>query len=222
MSYGIGQGVGGSAEAQQTRCACLLLLDTSAAMSGQRIDQLNAGLMHFKQALYANAQSAQRVDVGIVSFGPVRTVTEFVSADRFYPPFLVSTADTPIGAAIEQGVDMVRQRTQYYQANGLGYYRPWIFLVTAGAPSDSWRNAAELVRQGEASKDFQFFAVGMEGADMEALAQISVRAPLKLKEVNFRELFDWLSASMDTIARSSPGDTVPLINPTAAGGWALA
>ncbi len=220
MHNGVAHDVGGAADAQGTRCACLLLLDTSAAMSGPRIDQLNTGLMHFKQALYTNAQTAQRIDVGIVGFGPPRTLSEFMSADRFYPPFLVSTTDTPIGAAVEHGVEMVRQRRAYYTANGLGCYRPWLFLISGSPPSDSVQRAAALVRQGEADKDFQFFAVGMDGADMATLARISVRAPLKLKEGGFRELFDWLAASMDTIARSTPGDTVPLINPTAAGGWA--
>src|SRR5687768_6330927 len=85
----------------ENRCPCLLLLDTSGSMAGRPIDELNAGLVQFKDELAADAMAAKRVEVAIVTFGPVQTVTEFVGANDFYPPTLSTTGDTPMGAAIE-------------------------------------------------------------------------------------------------------------------------
>ena len=69
-----------------------------------------------------------------------------------------------MSAAIETGVELLAARKQTYKQAGLSYYRPWIFLITDGAPTDNWKRAVELVRGGEQQKQFSFFAVGVEGA----------------------------------------------------------
>jgi uncharacterized protein YegL len=201
----------------EPRCACLLLLDVSGSMSGAPIAQLNAGLQTFKEALSSDELAMSRVEIGIVSFGPVRIVSEFQGAETFIPPTLEAQADTPMGAAILRGIEMLRDRKNQYRAHGIPFYRPWIFLITDGSPTDEWRSAAAAVKEGEASKAFAFFAVGVTGANMETLSQISVRSPLPLPGLKFRELFLWLSSSMSGVSRSTPGTEVPL---ESTHGWA--
>ena len=208
------------AENPENRCPCLLLLDNSGSMNGRRLEELNAGLQQLKEELCADSMASKRVEVGVVSFGPVTVVNDFVTADSFIAPHLMAAGDTPMGAAIEQGLEMVRLRKEQYKQNGISYYRPWVFLITDGEPTDEWARAAAKIREGEVSKSFMFFAIGVAGANMETLGKISVRTPLSLKGLQFREMFSWLSNSLSSVSKSIPNTEVQLLNPATPDGWA--
>ena len=228
----------------EPRCPCVLLLDTSGSMNDVKqvslalspvqkvmhdspttrlvrpIDELNAGLAAFRQELMSDELAVKRVELSLITFGPVRRLTDFQSPDVFRPAILNAEGDTPMGLAIEKAVEVVRGRKVEYRQNGISYYRPWIFLISDGEPTDNWQYGAELVRSGEQARAFAFFAVGVEGANFDILSRISARQPLKLNGLRFREMFMWLSSSLSSVSRSSPGDDVALKNPVTPDGWA--
>ena len=80
----------GFADNPEPRCPCLLLLDTSGSMQGRPISELNAGLIALKDELMADAVAAKRVEIGILTFGPIKIITDFTTADQFDPPTPVS------------------------------------------------------------------------------------------------------------------------------------
>lgn len=209
------------ADNPEPRCACLLLLDTSSSMKGAPIEELSEGLRELREALLADSLAAKRVEVGVITFGDtIDVLAEFATVDDFHPQNLKANGGTPMGAAIIRAADLLEDRKAQYRAAGVAYYRPWIFLVTDGAPTDDWRRAAKVVAEGEARKQFMFYSVCVDGASMDVMSQISTRTPLRLKGLQFRELFAWLSSSLSSVSRSTPGEAAVLVNPAAPDGWA--
>ncbi|OAI41461.1 hypothetical protein AYO40_03120 [Planctomycetaceae bacterium SCGC AG-212-D15] len=209
------------AENPEPRCPCVLLLDVSGSMAGEPINELNKGIVQFKDELVADGLAAKRVEVSIITFGGmVQTACDFTTPAHFVPPVLAADGDTPLGTAVNMGLDLLERRKHTYRSNGIAYYRPWIFLITDGAPTDEWNSGAIRVKKGEDKKEFAFFTVGVEGANYDVLAQLCLRQPLKLKELRFRDLFKWLSSSLKSVSRSNPGQAVSLSNPTGPSGWA--
>ncbi len=199
----------------EPRCPCILLLDVSGSMNGRPINELNAGLVTFRDELLADSLALKRVELGIVTFGPVHVEQPFTSAANFFPPILFAQGDTPMGSAITKALDMVEERKREYRANGISYYRPWIFLITDGAPTMSGRLPPTKCFRGKKIRSCLLYH-GVQGADMKTLAQISVRQPLPLQGLQFRELFSWLSSSLRSVSRSTPGTEVVLEAPK---GW---
>ena len=136
----------------------------------------------------------------------------FITVDQFQPPFLEAKGGTPMGEAIQRSLALLHERKEIYKQNGLDYFRPWMFVITDGKPTDRiWEAAAEQVKQEENRRGVIFYGVGVEKADMQVLSRFSdARQPVKLKGLAFGDLFMWLSKSLSVIAHSRPGEQAPL------------
>lgn len=201
------------ADNPENRCPVILLLDTSGSMYGEPINALNRGISTFKEDIIKDTQASLSVELAIITFGEkVQLAQDFITIDEFNPPKLEATGVTPMGEAMEKALILLESRKRTYKENGVGYYRPWIFLITDGAPTDNWQIPAEMVREAEAQKRCLFFTVAVEGADMDKLKQIAPidRPPVVLNGLDFRGLFQWLSTSMKRVSGGKIGEAVAL------------
>lgn len=203
------------AENPEPRCPCVLLLDTSGSMQGAPIEALNQGLLSFKDELTKNPLASRRVEVSIVTFDSnINVVQDFVTADQFTPPILTAQGLTTMGAGIHKSLDLIQERKTQYRSNGVAYYRPWIFMITdgepQGEPDEVIKQASARLQSDETNKRVAFFSVGVENANMSRLSELAVRTPLKLKGLNFVEMFVWLSASMSAVSHSKVDEQVAL------------
>lgn len=202
------------AENPDPRAPCLLLLDTSASMGGEPIQALNEGLQTFRDDLMTDELARRRVEIAVITFGSdgVQTEQEFVTADNWTPPQLKAGGATPLGGALTAGLQLLRERKDMYREAGLQYFRPWVFLITDGEPTDAYEEAARNVRQADADHGLAFFVVAVERANVTKLSEIAPaeRPPLKLRGLQFAELFVWLSQSQQRVSHSRVGDQLAL------------
>lgn len=206
----LNEGLRAFGEALKNDRLASLRVEVAVVSFGGQVRALDVRGAETKEMIPYNAYAlAKREPMKQVPFDALQA---FVTVDRFFPPFLEASGDTPMGEAIQRALALLRERKEIYKQNGLDYFRPWIFVITDGHPTDKgWEKVAEQIKQEEARKGVLFYAVGVEKADMQVLSRFSdVRTPLKLKGLAFSELFQWLSKSLSVIAHSRPGEQAPL------------
>lgn len=205
------------------RTPCVLILDASGSMntSGSkgktRIAELNEGIQTLEQALKSDDAAISRVQLGIVTVGgpsnSADVLMDWTDVENFEAFPLVADGATPLGIGVRLGLEMIEQIKKDLRSNGINYTRPWMMIITDGEPTDSsadWAAAAQACKDAEASKKVEVFTIGVDGANLATLSQLSARTPALLDGLKFKELFLWLSSSLSAASRSRPGDALAL------------
>lgn len=194
---------------------CVLLVDCSWSMrdSGD-IDEVNAGLRQFANEVKEDELARNRADIVVIAIQDpgLRVVVPPVLARDFEAPTLAADGGTPIGGAIQLGLDTIEARRAEYRSRGAQAYAAMMFLLTDGQPTDDYRAAAQAAQAMEDRKKLNFYCIGTSSADFATLAEISPdgRSPARLEEGRFRDLFRWISDSLTVTANSVPGASAPL------------
>ncbi len=199
---------------------CVLFLDSSSSMSsGDAIDEVNDGLRQFEAEIKEDEIARNRVDIAVVEFkSAARCVSSFTLAREFQAPKLTASGATAMGAALELGHHLYKQRRDEYRQNGVkALCGMGVLLTDGGATDDISRGVAafkELIVLGKVD----FFCAGTSTADFETLKAINPdRAPLRLADhESIVKLFRWISDSLKTLSRSTPGQPTGLPPTT---GW---
>lgn len=191
----------------------VILVDISNSMEGGAIDELNKGLVEFNNALRSDSLAMGRAEVCIISFNSsVRTEVGFRPAVQFEPPTLAASGLTAMNEAIEAALDALEARKAEYRANGVEYYRPWLFLLTDGAPTDTAREtvAKSRLQNAISNRKVVYMPMGIGAyADTSKLQSyypddMTERPVLKASASDFKEAFTWLSNSISVVSRSNP------------------
>jgi uncharacterized protein YegL len=193
----------------EPRCACVLLLDTSASMAGEPIAELNQGIKAFADALQEDPLARKRTEVEVISFGgeEPEIKSPFSEMGAFEPVELHAGGRTPMAASILTALDQLQERKRIYQDMGVEFFRPWLIMMTDGAPTDDPSvvdTALTKLRNWEEKKHVNVFPVGVgENADMAFLARASTaREPLHLHQAQLTQFFEWASVNLAAVSSS--------------------
>ena len=193
--------------ASEPHMACLLLLDTSGSMGGEPIRELNEGLNKFKLDVCEDKTTRDVLDIAIVEFNSgLNVVQEFVPIEYMEPVNLEARGGTNMSPAIQKAIDMVNERSRFYRRSGTEPYKPWIIMISDGAPQDDITEIVKVIQDMEENEKLKFFSLGVEGYDSQTLHRLSGPKVMKLKGYDFSSFFDWVNKSMRSVSVSSPGE----------------
>jgi hypothetical protein len=201
------------------RLAVAVVLDTSGSMSGKPIEELRRAVDMFFQDVAADVDACELCDIAFIRVGSdVGTLRPFASATV---PGLVGTIEadgtTPMGAGIVEAMRQLDRRKAEYSKRGTPYYQPWLVIISDGQPTDDTSEAETRTSDAVRAKKLTVFPVAVgDSVDMARLQRLAGGTPpVRLKGLDFRALFQWLSKSMSVASKSRPGETVELPNPFA-------
>lgn len=117
-------------------------------------------------------------------------------------PSLTADGQTSMGSGLNVAMDLIKRRKAQYKELGVPYHRPWIFMISDGAPNDDYIPSFHKVNQMQQQNKLDLWAVGVPGYDKELLTSITKRVIELDASLNFAGLFEWLSCSLSAKSRS--------------------
>lgn len=181
----------------------VLLVDKSVSMAGRSIEKINQMLVEFGKALNENTLVLGRTDVSVISFDDnVHTEVGFRPAAEYQAPCLSADGGAALNHGIQAALNAINARKKEYLAQGISYYRPWLFVMASGASTDlSCEDAAsDRLRREIGNKRVIYLPMGM-GPDPDAY-RLRVYYPagdfnkniLKEDIGIFSDIFVWLGS----------------------------
>lgn len=194
-----------------------LCIDTSASMSGDKIRELIEGMKSFYDAIDEDDDAHDSAEVSVVAFNTgAELVQDFASVEGLQRDISITPSGlTYLGEGVNLALDALDARKALYSNSGVLYFQPWLVLMTDGRPNGDQQaldRAVSRVASMVAAKKLTVFPIGIgKDADMAVLAKMSPgRPPLRLRELNFKEFFEWLSKSVSRVSQSMPGGEPPI------------
>lgn len=185
------------------RLPVFFVLDCSESMVGENLRKMEQGLQSIVAALRSDPHAIETVHLSVIAFaGVARTIVPLIELAAFYPPRLPLGGGTSLGAALDTLMHEIDHQVVRTTAECKGDWKPIVFLMTDGHPTDDPAPAIARWRKTHA-RAAQLVAVGMgRQTDFSALAHLTEQVLLfeESRPDDFKRLIDWVSASV--VARS--------------------
>ena len=188
------------------RLPVYLLLDCSESMAGEAIDAVSLGVNTLVNEMRGNPLALETVYLSIITFSRVaKQVVPLTELLSFQPSKLSVRPGTALGSALRLLMECLKRDIVKTTETTKGDYKPLIFILTDGQPTDDWEGAADALKSPGTPKAANVFAIGCGlDVDIETLYRITDTVLLMsdLSSEGFRKLFVWLSASVQTASEA--------------------
>lgn len=187
------------------RLPIFFVLDVSESMAGDNIRVLNKGVENLVRTLRTDPHALESVYLSVIVFaGKAKTLTPLVELSSFYPPRLPLGSGTSLGKALDHLMSEIDKNVVKTTTERKGDWRPVVYLLTDGKPTDDAAPAIKRWKDGY-SRKASLVTVGIGShADMGTLSQLTENA-FRLTaetEADFMKFIQWMSLSVSAQSRS--------------------
>jgi uncharacterized protein YegL len=207
------------------RLPVYLLLDCSGSMQGSPIRAVEEGLDLIHQLLLNDPRAVDTVYMSVICFADQATQYALTALDSFQPPPLFANGRTSLGGAIQLLIESIEKDLILNSATQHGDYRPLVFLLTDGEPTDTYQDAVRRLHKLDGSRRPTVVALGC-GANVKERTLREIADPLRkpgdpdtvflmhnVSPEKINSFFKWMSGSIARTAQSGgdyrgPGGTV--------------
>jgi uncharacterized protein YegL len=179
-----------------------LLLDTSGSMTGEPIEAVRQGVKALVSDLRGDPMALENAFLSVITFSSaaqqVCPLTELVS---FQEPPLNAGGTTALGEALKLLDQCIDKEVRKASASQKGDWKPLIFLMTDGEPTDNWEPAADVIK---AKRPGNLIACAAgPNANPNVLKRVteSVVELKSLQPDQLKAFFKWVSSSIKTASQ---------------------
>jgi uncharacterized protein YegL len=181
------------------RLPVYLLLDTSGSMSGEPIEAVKNGVQLLVSTLRQDPYALETAYLSVLTFdSSARQAVPLTELVSFQPPALKASGTTALGEVLALLADCIEREVARTTAETKGDWKPLVFIMTDGSPTDDWRQGLDRLKQ--ARVGILVACAAGQGADSDILKQIT-ETVVRLDTADASTIaafFKWVSASVAT------------------------
>ena len=209
----------------ERRMPVYLLLDVSGSMAGAPVQAVEQGVQLLQNELLNQPTAVETVHLSVITFASsANQVVPLSALTTFTPPSLSAGGGTSLGAALKLLGQCLDREITANTPQKKGDYKPLVFLLTDGQPTDNWQPELSALNARTSKKAGTIIALGCgDSVDVNVLQQITPNVLLmsNVTPENLRNFFKWVSQSVTTAsqkaAAASGGDTGATLPPPPSG-----
>jgi len=197
----------GFGSAPSRRLPIYMLLDTSGSMAGAPIQAVNQGVNLLYNELMNDPSAIETVHIAVLTFASqANVVMPLTELTKFSPPTLNAGGSTSLGAALQLLGSSLDRDIIPNSPERKGDYKPLVFLMTDGQPTDNWEREADAIKNRTQKKVATIIALGCGGGVNENTLKRITDVVLMMGTVTpdqITQFFKWVSQSVSTASKSA-------------------